>query len=511
MKLTVAVLVFIVVGAIKCSILDDRQLLGAINQDSDQDQQKTLNDNVGQILNPSTSSITADGEDQSNLILDILMEPSQDSPLATIGEIPRDLTLGLTSFANWMGLTQPFDNGFADISQLLVSAVYDLDMEQSAGSHMAGLIQQKTTTDLIQQYEYPHETHHVTTEDGYILEMHRIPYQNNIVRYQGVVFLMHGLLSSSADFVVIGPQKALAFLLHDIGFDVWMGNARGNKYSRGHLELNSATDSEYWDFSWHEIGIKDLPALIDYILLTTGEQKLTYIGHSQGNTAFWVMASEKPEYNTKIKSIHALGPVAFMSHTTNLILNLMMPLLSGGLLLTNLLGQFEFMPSKGFETLFGRLLCNDEDPVQIACSNIYFIAFGYNPSQLNATLIPEILNNVPAGASTKQMIHYGQLIVSKKFRQYDYGQLGNLELYGFPEPPDYDLSKITTPVALYIGPNDNTGTPEDAEILASLLPNVILNFLGPGPNWSHVDFIWGEDVKELLYDKVIDTIMKYNV
>lgn len=87
--------------------------------------------------------------------------------------------------------------------------------------------------------------------------------------------------------------------------------------------------------SWHEIGIKDLPALIDYILLTTGEQKLTYIGHSQGNTAFWVMASEKPEYNTKIKSIHALGPVAFMSHTTNLILNLMMPLLSGGLVSIN--------------------------------------------------------------------------------------------------------------------------------------------------------------------------------
>ncbi|XP_026468931.1 lipase 3-like [Ctenocephalides felis] len=523
MKLTVVVLVFMKVSAIKSSILDNGQLLGTKNNDSDQEQQETPDDNLGDIskpnTNPSTSSLSPedlksltsdDHKDHSNKVFEVLTLPRNDSPLAIITEIPKDMSLSFTSFADWLGLTQPFNNGFADISQLLVSAVYDLDMEQSAGSHMGGLIQQKTTTDLIQQYDYPHKTHHVTTEDGYILEMHRIPNQNK-AQYQGVVFLMHGLLSSSADWVVIGPQKALGFLLHDIGFDVWMGNARGNKYSRGHSKLNSATDSEYWNFSWHVIGSKDLPAMLDYILDTTGEQKLTYVGHSQGTTSFWVMASEKPEYNTKIKSMQALAPVAFMSHVTNLVVNLLATTLSGVLLVTNLFGQFEFLPSKGLETLLGRFLCADEDPLQMACTNMYFIAIGYNPSQLNAPLLPEILNNVPAGASTKQFLHYGQLIASKKFRQYDHGQLGNLKQYGSPEPPEYDISKITTPVAFYTGPNDNLGDPEDAEQLASLLPNLVVNFLGPIPLWTHADFIYGEDVKELFYDKVIDTIMKYNV
>lgn len=57
--------------------------------------------------------------------------------------------------------------------------------------------------------------------------------------------------------------------------------------------------------------------MIDYILGTTNERQLTYVGHSQGTTSFFVMASERPEYNQKIKSMHALAPVAFMKHCSN--------------------------------------------------------------------------------------------------------------------------------------------------------------------------------------------------
>lgn len=41
-----------------------------------------------------------------------------------------------------------------------------------------------------------------------------------------------------------------------------------------------------------------------------------------------------------------------------------------------------------------------------------------------------------------------------KFRQYDYGVRGNLEKYGTPQPPDYDLSKVTSPVYMYYAEND---------------------------------------------------------
>lgn len=78
--------------------------------------------------------------------------------------------------------------------------------------------------------------------------------------------------------------------------------------------MDPDTDPEFWTFSWHEIGIHDLPAMIDYVLLQTGFKKIGYFGHSQGTTTFWVLASMHPEYNEKITMMHALAPVAFMRH-----------------------------------------------------------------------------------------------------------------------------------------------------------------------------------------------------
>lgn len=63
--------------------------------------------------------------------------------------------------------------------------------------------------------------------------------------------------------------------------------------------------------SWHEIGYYDLPAKIDYILKVTGQEKLIFIGHSQGTTAFYVMASERTEYNDKVHRMISLAPISF--------------------------------------------------------------------------------------------------------------------------------------------------------------------------------------------------------
>lgn len=48
------------------------------------------------------------------------------------------------------------------------------------------------------------EVHHVTTMDNYILELHRIGRPNATA-----VLLAHGLLDSSATWVLMGPQKGL--------------------------------------------------------------------------------------------------------------------------------------------------------------------------------------------------------------------------------------------------------------------------------------------------------------
>lgn len=64
---------------------------------------------------------------------------------------------------------------------------------------------------LIKKYGYNAETHYVTTEDGYILQLHRIAGGPTSPPRPGkkVCFFMHGLLDSSAAAVLSGPNNAL--------------------------------------------------------------------------------------------------------------------------------------------------------------------------------------------------------------------------------------------------------------------------------------------------------------
>jgi lysosomal acid lipase/cholesteryl ester hydrolase len=74
-------------------------------------------------------------------------------------------------------------------------------------------------------------------------------------------------------------------------------------------------------------------------------------------------------------------------------------------------------------------------------------------------MLPVIMGHSPAGASAKQMIHFGQVTRSQRFRQYDYGAL-NLQMHGQLTPPLYDLSRISAPIYLYHSLNDWMATPE---------------------------------------------------
>ena len=66
---------------------------------------------------------------------------------------------------------------------------------------------------MVRREGYPVETHQVITDDGYILTMHRIPHGKISPRTDSerrpAVYVQHGILSSSADWIVTGPKKAL--------------------------------------------------------------------------------------------------------------------------------------------------------------------------------------------------------------------------------------------------------------------------------------------------------------
>jgi pimeloyl-ACP methyl ester carboxylesterase len=54
---------------------------------------------------------------------------------------------------------------------------------------------------------------------------------------------------------------------------------------------------------------------------TTGHNKLYYIGHSMGTTVFFVMLSQRPEYNEKIRAMVAFAPAAFFTPSKHPLLH----------------------------------------------------------------------------------------------------------------------------------------------------------------------------------------------
>ncbi|KAK4437394.1 Triacylglycerol lipase 2 [Sesamum alatum] len=164
---------------------------------------------------------------------------------------------------------------------------------------------------------YPCNEHNVTSGDGYILSLQNIPFGQSGNAGKGQrppVLLHHGVLTDAVTWLLSPPEQSLALLLADNGFDVWLVNARGTKYSLGHTSLSS-NDPAFWDWTWDELVTYDLPATFQYIYDQTG-QKLHYVGHSMG-TLIAFAAFPKGQLVDMLRSASMLCPIAYIGHMTS--------------------------------------------------------------------------------------------------------------------------------------------------------------------------------------------------
>ena len=137
--------------------------------------------------------------------------------------------------------------------------------------------------DIVYNYGYDMEEHFVTTKDGYVLKVFRIPGKmGDDPTDKPPVFLQHGICDSADSFVVREGQSP-AFTLSNAGYDIWLGNSRGNKYSRAH-NFFLPSDAAFWQYGFEEMGDYDIPAVIDYIIENTEFEKVAFVGHSMGST-----------------------------------------------------------------------------------------------------------------------------------------------------------------------------------------------------------------------------------
>ncbi|XP_058118750.1 lipase 1-like [Anopheles ziemanni] len=394
---------------------------------------------------------------------------------------------------------------FADIFVLFSLVVAGIAYVSCAhGSNFAideidGMLE---SSELISKYGYPLENHEVTTSDGYILSLIRIPPQHKSKNSSAPMLLVHGLYASSADFLLIGPNNSIAYLLADYGYDVWMLDVRGNRYSRRHQHLDSRS-KKYWDFSWHEIGYYDLPATIDRILELTRSKRLYYIGISQGATAFFVMVTTRPEYNGKVARMYALSPALYLQHVRSPILRWVGENLSDLKALLDTVGIWQLFPYNSAQYQIQKIFCPSHKTRTIC---VRLIELLYGPSSDGTDQLAQyiLFGHNPSGISTKQMLHFSQLNRAGRFQQFDYGHVNdNLIHYGSETPPAYNLSLATVPVVIYYGLNDWMIHPRDVIRLKNELANLVSINAVEDPNFNHLDFVLAKQVRSLVYEKIL--------
>jgi len=362
-------------------------------------------------------------------------------------------------------------------------------------------------TNLVKPLNYPVEEHKVVTEDGYILRVFRIQKKGTQIKNGlPVLILQHGNEDSSDTFVMNDEDKSLAFEMANQGYDIWLPNNRGNKYSTQHKTM-SKYQKAFWDFSFQEMGEKDIPSCVKYILEVTGQEKVTMAGHSQGNTQMisGLSSPVSSDYlNSKLTKFIALAPVIYMTQTQSSVFQ---QFSDNPYIFTtcNAWGVYQLFPASCSETSlenqYMQYLCTFANDI---CK--YYLNGGdLDPTYDNTAKLNIFFTHTPCGASVRQFQHYVQLYDQKKsdpkFEMYDFGTVRNIKEYGQSTPLTYDFTNIKIPITLFIGIQDRLGDTADNEILFQKLQHA-----GVTANryvyeqWGHMTFVWGLNMTQFYAD-----------
>ncbi|CAN8216710.1 unnamed protein product [Coccothraustes coccothraustes] len=350
-------------------------------------------------------------------------------------------------------------------------------------------------SEMVSFWGYPSEEYDVVTEDGYILQLNRIPHGRGNAGCQGVrpvALLQHGLLAEGSSWLTNLANSSLGFILADAGYDVWIGNSRGNTWSRRHQVLTTTQD-EFWAFSFDEMAKYDLPAMISFIEQKTGQKQLYYIGHSQGTTIGFIAFSTMPELARKIKVFFALSPVTTVIFSQSLFRKLSVFSDSG---LKELFGTREFLP----HTALGEVVLSRFCVCSKVCKHILAMIFGFNWKNTNMSRFDVYMGHTPAGSSVQNIIHWLQLYQTGEFKHYDYGS-DNVLHYNQDTPPLYRVEEMPVPTAVWSGGQDWAADWRD---VLQLLPRIshLVSYTHI-PDWNHWDFVWGLDAPGRLYSSIL--------
>lgn len=362
--------------------------------------------------------------------------------------------------------------------------------------------------DLCELAGYYAEEHVVQTGDGYLLCLHRLGWKkgeentkvnsgSNSIK-KPVVYLHHGLLMNSEVWVCLtDKERCLAFTLVDRGYDVWLGNNRGNKYSKKSIH-HSPADTAFWDFSMDEFAFHDIPDTIQYILDTTSAPSLSYIGFSQGTAQAFATLAVHPKLNDQINVFIALAPATSPAGLSNGIVDALIKASPQVLFLLfgrrSILSSATMWQSILYPPIFVRLID----------MGLSFL-FGWHAKNISTSQKLAAYPHLYSFTSTKSVVHWFQIIRTKSFQMYDdepQPVFSGVDRY--TKVAKFPTRNIKTPIVLLYGGSDSL---VDINVMLKQLPNHTSHI--EIAHYEHLDFLWARGVDTLVFPHVFDALESF--
>ncbi|RLV94719.1 hypothetical protein JA1_001534 [Spathaspora sp. JA1] len=408
-----------------------------------------------------------------------------------------------------------------DSSKNPLTAAETLDHTNDAFKH--SIINSRNISEITAISGYVIREHVITTRDGYLLVIHKLENPKLFTRRGSyrqtdkIVYFHHGLMTSSELFVLGSTkEKTLPYLLADLGYDVWLGNNRGNKYSRKHLKL-SVSDPRFWDFSLDEFSYFDIPDTITYIknyYPVFDDVKITYIGFSQGCSQLFASLSLNPSLNSSIKLFVGLSPAIIPQNLNHPMFKLIVrQTASDNAFLYSLFGKRAILPSVSFwSVILGPRLY---EMIVDKSLSLLFGWDGKNISQLQKEIgYPHMFSN----SSVKSLLHWFQIIGAKRFQMFnetcDFGltRLSSLSESSQKKSnlvaPFPIADHLNVPMLLFYGDEDilvdinktKNVIVDNNEIMREKLQLILCQ------GYEHMDTLWGDNVYEDVFVKIIERL-----